>query len=78
MKRGSEKIVSIGDWGAAGMTSYFFSFFRGLALATFKESQHPMPNQTPNLPTCPALITHHKCMLDAPILIDSTAKRITG
>jgi hypothetical protein len=66
MKGGSEKIVSIGGWGATGMMRNAFDGDKGLPIAAFKAPQPPMPNQTPNPPSCQALITHQKCKADAP------------
>jgi hypothetical protein len=57
MKGGSEKIVSIGGWGAAGRMRNAFHFDKALTIAAFKTPQPPMLNQTPNLPSCQALIT---------------------
>jgi hypothetical protein len=57
MKGDSEKIVSIGGWDAVGIARNFFPSFKGLAVATLKAPQPPMSNQTPNHPSCQALIT---------------------
>jgi hypothetical protein len=67
MKGGSEKIDSIGGWGAAAMFHNAFHCYWGLRIAAFKVSQLPMSNQTPNPPSCQALITHHKCEADTPL-----------
>jgi hypothetical protein len=39
MKGDSEKIVSIGGWGAAGMMRNFFCCYKSLAIAAFKAPQ---------------------------------------
>jgi outer membrane lipoprotein LolB len=53
------KIASNRGWGAAGMMHNAFHYYRGLAIAASKAPQLPMPSQTPNSPSCQALITHH-------------------
>jgi hypothetical protein len=78
MKGGSEKIVSIGGWGAAAMIRNFSDIYRGLAIAVFKVPQPPMPNQTPNPPSCQALITHHKCKADTPYFDRSSTRQLFG
>jgi len=51
MKGDSEKIVSTGGWGAAGMMRNSLSCYKGLPTAAFKAPP----------PSCQALITHHEC-----------------
>jgi hypothetical protein len=67
MKGFSEKIVSIGGWGAAGMMRNSFHCYKSLPTAASKAPQPPMPNQTPNPPSCQALIIYVKQIL--PFLI---------
>jgi hypothetical protein len=47
MKGGAEKIVSIGDWRAAGTMRNAFHCYKSLALAAFKAPQSPTKLRTP-------------------------------
>jgi hypothetical protein len=42
----SEKIVSNGGWGAAGMMRYFYHRDKGISFVAFKNA--PTPNAKPN------------------------------
>jgi hypothetical protein len=66
MKRDSEKLVSIGDWGAVGMIRISFHCYGSLSIAAFKVPQPPMPNQTPDPPLFQVLTSHHKYEEDIP------------
>jgi hypothetical protein len=62
MKRDSEKIVSIGGWGSAGMMRYSCHCYNKLPIAALQNAPTPMPNQTPNLVSCQALSTHRQLL----------------